>query len=237
MTDDTADMEDEREIELSSISAIFPEIALDPLDPFSASIDLPVNPSLPLPVAFPESAEGLNNIRNHSEPQLELPFRLRNDGHDRNDLETQLETHYLSHLPSLHLRINLPKGYPSSQPPVFDLSTTPQWLSPTVLERLQADGLNLWEDLGHDQVVFAYIDYLQQSAENTFGVLEGNETLEVSQDLKIALLDFDMNAKRAAFERETFTCGVCLGKRSLLLGIELLLTKPQIQRKVAPVIA
>lgn len=224
MTDDTADMEDEREIELSSIAAIFPEIALDPLDPFSVSIDLPVTPSLPLPVVFPELSEGLNNTRNDPEPQLELPFRLRNDRHDRNDPETRLETHYLSHLPSLHLRINLPKGYPSSQPPVFDLSTTPQWLSTTVLARLQADGINLWEELGHDQVVFAYIDHLQQGAENTFGVLEGGETLQVSQDLKIALLDFDINAKRAAFEKETFTCGVCLGKRGLLLGIGHFLT-------------
>lgn len=224
MTDDTADMEDEREIEMSSISAIFPEIALDPLDPFSASIDLPVTPSLPLPVVFLEPSEGLNNIGNHREPQFELPFRLRNDRQDRNDPETRLETHYLSHLPSLHLRINLPKGYPSSQPPVFDLSTTPQWLPTTVLERLQADGVNLWEELGHDQVVFSYIDHLQQGTENTFGVLEGTGSLQVSQDIKIALLDFDINAKRAAFEKETFTCGVCLGKRSLLLGIKHLLT-------------
>jgi E3 ubiquitin-protein ligase RNF14 len=215
MADDTSDMEDEREIELSSISAIFPEITLDPLNPFSASIDLPVSPSLPLPVVFPEPSEGPNNIRNDSEPQFELPFRLRGGRHNRNDPETRLEIHYLSHLPSLRLRINLPKGYPSSQPPVFDLSTTPQWLSSTVLERLQADGLNLWEELGHDQVVFAYIDYLQQGAENTFNMLEGKETLQVSQDLKIALLDFDINAKCAAFEKETFTCEVCLGKRSL----------------------
>ena len=107
---------------------------------------------------------------------------------------------------------------------MFDLSTTPQWLPTAVLERLQADGTRLWEELGHDQVVFAYIDHLQQGAENTFGVLNGNETLQVSQELKIALLDFDINAKRAAFEKETFTCGVCLGKRDVLLEIEHILT-------------
>jgi E3 ubiquitin-protein ligase RNF14 len=218
MADDTADVEDEREIELSSISAIFPEIALDPLDPFSASIDLPVTPSLPLPVAFPEPSEGPNKIRNDPETHIVWPFQLRNARNDRDDPETRLETHHLSHLPNLHLRINLPKGYPSSSPPSFDLSTTPQWLSTAVLQRLQADGMRLWEELGHDQVVFAYIDHLQQGSENTFGVLDGNETLQVSQDLKIALLDFDINAKRAAFEKETFTCGVCLGKRGLLLG-------------------
>jgi E3 ubiquitin-protein ligase RNF14 len=235
MADDTADVEDEREIELSSISAIFPEITLDALDPFSASIQLPVTPSLPLPVVFLEPTEGPNNIRNDPGPQFELPFRLINDGHDRNDHDTRLETHYLSHLPSLHLRISLPKGYPSSQPPVFDLSTTPQWLSATVLERLQVDGIRLWEELGHDQVVFAYIDHLQQGAENAFGLLDGRETIQVSQDLKIALLDFDINAKRAAFEKETFTCGVCLGKRNIA-GIGHFLTEPQIRRRVQPVI-
>jgi E3 ubiquitin-protein ligase RNF14 len=194
MTDDMeSDMEDEREIELSSISAIFPEIVLDPQDPFSASIDLPITPSNPLPVVFLELSDGSNKVRE--------------------DLGTQLETYYLSHLPNLHLRIYLPKGYPTSKPPLFDLSITPQWLSTTVLERLRSDGTRLWEEAGHDQVVFAYIDHLQQGAENTFGVLEDHESLRIAQDHKIALLDFDINAKRAAFERETFTCGVCLGRR------------------------
>jgi E3 ubiquitin-protein ligase RNF14 len=194
MTDDmVSDMKDEREIELSSISAIFPEIVLDPQDPFSASIDLPVIPSIQLPVVFPDLSEGANKVT---------------DG-----LDNRLETYHLSHLPSLHLRISLPKGYPSNNPPIFDLSVTPQWLSTTVLERLRLDGVKLWEESGHDQVVFAYIDHLQQGAENTFSVLEGNEALQASQDHKIELLDFDINAKRAAFEKETFTCGVCLGKR------------------------
>ncbi len=223
MADDTADADDERGIELSSISAIFPEIALDPLHPFSASIDLPVTPSLPLPVVFPEPSEGPNSIRNDPDPHVESTLRLR-DG--RNEPEPRLETHFLSHLPSLHLRITLPRGYPTSKPPLFDLSTTPQWLSAAVLERLKADGIRLWEELGHDQVVFAYIDHLQQGAENTFGLLDGNETLQVSPDLKVALLDFDINAKRDAFEKGTFTCGVCLGEGSPMLEIQYYLTYP-----------
>lgn len=194
MADDMAsDLEDERQIELSSISAIFPEIVLGPQDPFSASIDLPVSPSTPLQVVFTEFSDGANKVSD--EP------------------DTQLETYYLSHLPSLRLRISLPQGYPGSCPPSFNLSITPQWLPTAVLERLQSDGNRLWEESGHDQVMFAYIDHLQQGAENVFSVLEDNEVLKVSQDHKIALLDFDINAKRAAFERETFTCGVCLGKR------------------------
>lgn len=185
-------MEDERETELSSISAIFPEIVMDPLDPFSVSIDIPVSPSMPLPVVFLSPPNGANMVGD--------------------DLNEQLETYCLSHLPSLHLRISLPKGYPSSSPPSFNLSTTPQWLPTTILEHLESDGIALWEDSGHDQVVFAYIDHLQRGAEDTFGVLKDNKPLQVLRDHRIALLNFDTNAKHAAFEKKTFVCGVCLGK-------------------------
>jgi E3 ubiquitin-protein ligase RNF14 len=197
-----SDVEDERQIELSSISAIFPEIVLDVQDPFSASIDLPVTPSIPLPVVFPESSDGTSGA---SEKRVEPELRL--------------ETHLLSHLPPLHLQITLPEGYPATKAPIFHLSTTPQWVLDVILEQLSSDGQRLWEEFGHDQVVFAYIDHLQQAAENTFGVLDGKETLEVPQDLKIPLLDFDIQAKRAAFEKETFDCGVCLGKRCCVLGL------------------
>ena len=200
--DTERDMEDERQVELSSISAIFPEIILDAQDPFSASIDLPVTPSTPLPVVFPEFSDGTlvaNESRDESQPRL--------------------ETHLLSHLPSLHLKITLPKGYPASEPPIFRLSTTPQWVPDAVFDRLSSDGRRLWEEFGHDQIVFSYIDHLQQAAENTFGVLGEKETLEVSQDLKISILDFNIQAKRAAFEKETFDCGVCLGESGRMPGI------------------
>jgi hypothetical protein len=38
-------MEDERQVELDCIAAIFPEILLDPDNPFSASIELPIHPN------------------------------------------------------------------------------------------------------------------------------------------------------------------------------------------------
>ncbi|KAH0263459.1 hypothetical protein KCU84_g21401, partial [Aureobasidium melanogenum] len=46
------DIEDEREEELSTISAIYPELLVDPNDPFAASLHLPVNPSSPLALRF-----------------------------------------------------------------------------------------------------------------------------------------------------------------------------------------
>ncbi|KAI9746380.1 MAG: translation termination inhibitor protein itt1 [Claussenomyces sp. TS43310] len=189
--------EDEREIELSAISAIFPELELDSLDPFSAAIDLPVAPSFPVSVSFPESSDGAPVSANLAEIQVH-PVLAAN------------ELHVLSHLPSLHVHITLPQGYPADRPPIFDVSTIPPWLSEDVLTRLKKDGERIWDEFGHDQVVYAYIDHLQQAAENVFGVADDNQHLQISQDHKIAILDYDIQAKRAAFERETFDCGVCL---------------------------
>jgi E3 ubiquitin-protein ligase RNF14 len=196
-------MEDEREVELSSIIAIFPEIVLDAQDPFSASIDLPVKPSSPVTVLFPAPSDGTPPQSTNSAHENVLPA---------NGPRNNVELHHLSYLPSLQLHINLPEGYPEKHPPKFELSTTPPWLSQPTLEQLQADGERMWEEFGHGQVVFAYIDHLQQSAENAFGMMADGETLEIPQDYKISLLDYDIKATQAAFEKETFDCGVCLGK-------------------------
>ena len=51
-------MEDERQVELDCIAAIFPEIVLDPDNSFSASIELPIHPNQPVKVVFPASADG-----------------------------------------------------------------------------------------------------------------------------------------------------------------------------------
>ncbi|EMR71685.1 putative ring finger protein [Eutypa lata UCREL1] len=72
------------------------------------------------------------------------------------------------------------------------------------------DAERLWEDIGRDQVVFAYIDDVQQSTDNVFGLVDGEGTLEVAPEHKIAILDYDIKAKRKAFEKETFICGICL---------------------------
>jgi E3 ubiquitin-protein ligase RNF14 len=207
MADDTDPYtEDERRIELDSISAIYPEIIIDTKNPFAASIDLPVVPSKPIPVAFPESSDGATLAKSTVSSDY---------GHEED------ETHNLSYLPSLTLDIVLPEGYPSSKAPIFRLSTSPPWLSRTILEQLQDDGQRLWEEFGQDQVVFAYIDHIQQAAENAFGVLDENKYLEASPEHKISLLDYDIKSKRTAFEKETFHCGICLGEhgRRKIIGL------------------
>ena len=203
-------MDDERQVELDCIAAIFPELRLDADTPLSATIELPVNPREPVKVVFPASAEG----QLHTPP---LSEKSGEDGVVAINLVDNVESHNLAHLPALRLHIDLPEGYPTECPPKFELSTSPEWLSRTQLDELQADGERLWEEAGRAEVVFGYIDSLQQAAENAFGHGDG-KTLEVPQDYKIALLDYDINATQAAFEKETFDCGVCLGKPSLSMA-------------------
>lgn len=196
-------MEDERQEEMDCIAAIFPELSFDPTDPFTATIELPVNPTAPVKVIFPAASDGVNAVGGLPTPppqelQVEIP-------------PPNIESHDLSYLPSVALRISLPKGYPAEQPPNFHLSTSPEWLSRTRLEELEAGGKEMWEEVGRSLVVYGFIDSLQQAAENAFGFAESGKVLEVSPELKISLLDYDIKARRQAFEKETFDCGICLG--------------------------
>ena len=127
-------MEDERQIELDCISAIFPEIALDPNEPFTATIDLPVNPRNPVKVYFPASADGAIQTPSHSAASD------HEDGQSVVDPANNVESHNLSHLPSLQLYIILPEGYPATCAPKFELSASPAWLSREYLDELQANG-------------------------------------------------------------------------------------------------
>ena len=94
-----ADAYDEREEELSSITAIYPEIIIK--DTHTATLDLPITPSTPLLVRFvPQSLETPHN-GNGDHPQA-----LRNGvAHIEQDVR-------LSHLPPLSIQITLPEGYP-----------------------------------------------------------------------------------------------------------------------------
>ena len=213
MADDIGDVEDERAIELSSIAAIFPELIIDLSNPFSASLDISVEPIEPLAVLFPTSAT-------EGQPAAHPKFAAKDQPLStvvvvdaqlaRAETPTQ-DVNYLSHLPPLTLQISLPDGYPAEKPPVFEINTQFSWLPESKLQELRDAGYNIWEEMGRDQVVFSYIDFLREAAEKGFDLVEREGGfLEVPQDLKVSLLDFDLKTKRAKFEQETFECGVCL---------------------------
>ncbi|KAG7008090.1 hypothetical protein G7Y79_00007g022150 [Physcia stellaris] len=184
MADDTVESDDERAIELSTLAAIYPELVLDPDNAFKASILIPVEPIEPLAVLFPAGPE----------PEMTV----------------QQDTHLLSYLPPLQLSITLPSGYPTEEPPVFHIEASPPWLPEGKLQVLREAGHIMWEEMGRDQVVYAYMDHLREAAEDAFGLMSEKEHLEVPQDLKFALLDFNSKAERAKFEAGTFECIVCI---------------------------
>ncbi|KAK5404414.1 hypothetical protein LTR06_009561 [Exophiala xenobiotica] len=208
MEDDPGAAEDERTIELSSIAAIFPELVVDPNDSYAATLDLAVTPVKPLRILFKGAESGAppalltpptSSEQDDGSPSPKPPVQQL----------VQLDAHELSHLPPLSLRISLPEGYPAEKAPTVSVSVSPPWLPRSVLKKLRDDCSRLWEELGKDQVVYTYIDHVQQEAENAFG-LAGAPDFQISSDLKLALLDFDLKAKREQFENETFDCGICL---------------------------
>jgi E3 ubiquitin-protein ligase RNF14 len=70
------DTEDERTEELETLGAIYPELELDPGDPFAARIQLPVAPTTPLPVNF-EPGQGVERLAHL--PPIHLHITLPSD--------------------------------------------------------------------------------------------------------------------------------------------------------------
>lgn len=189
-------VEDERAEELSSISAIFPELVINPSQPFEASLDIPVNPTTPLDVIF--TAVNSPPTPPPSEPNA-----------DDGPLQASTQ-HQLSYLPPLHLKVALPADYPVHKPPVVSLSADPSWLPRGTIDHLEKEVEVLWEDYGHVQTVFAYIDFLQQAAERALDLTSDGSSLKLDPYLRVPLLNFDATVRREKFENTTFECGVCL---------------------------
>ncbi|KAL9102250.1 MAG: hypothetical protein Q9163_002586 [Psora crenata] len=195
--DDPGEEGDERTIELSAIAAIYPELIIHSNDgtkddDTKATLSIDVEPVSPLPIHTPNNTGGTTSQEEEATHAAEYGPR---------------EVHYLSHLPPLNVQISLPEGYPATQAPAIKLSTQEHWLASDKLQELETSARTLWENMGHDQVLYAYIDQLREAAEGGFGL---HDTLQVSPGLLLALLDFDHKAKKAKFERESFECGVCL---------------------------
>ncbi|KHN94132.1 RING finger protein [Metarhizium album ARSEF 1941] len=209
--DTAGDDDDPRLMELETLEAIYPEIRHALAHPlgapgeapprFTFELELPVDPAEPVTILFPAPSSGLAPDERPGLASASAPAAMAAE---------PLDSLLVSHLPPLSLRITLPDGYPSRKPPAVTISTTPQWLPRATLRALEDDGARLWEEAGRDMVAYAYIDHLQRGAENVFGAVGTGSTLEVDAEHKLAVLDHDINAKKAAFDRETFECGICL---------------------------
>ncbi|EHK50628.1 hypothetical protein TRIATDRAFT_52701, partial [Trichoderma atroviride IMI 206040] len=189
----TADDDDARATELEALEAIYPELRRTDNSCFAFELELPVEPAAPVTVTFPAAA---------SSDQL-----LNGSASAAPALEDSLQ---VSHLPPLALHITLPEGYPAECAPLVNISTTPQWLSAEMLSRLAGEAPRLWEEMGRDLVAYTYIDHVQRAADDVFGAITAEGTLQVDPEHKLAVLDYDIKAKKAAFDKETFDCGICL---------------------------
>ena len=202
--EDMEDGQDPRQDEINTLCAIYPELVISDNDPYTFSIGVPVNPVNPVIVTFqPQPDTGADPSTASS---ISTPADVRHV------ISVDNDSHELSFLPSLLITLVLPTGYPSCRPPLAIVTTSPSWLPQYVCRRLQDKIADLWKEIGCDHIVFNYIDSLQLEAENVFGVLNEAGTLEVDSRHKIAVLDHDMKAKKAEFERQTYDCGICLGE-------------------------
>lgn len=198
--------DDVRQMELESLEAIYPEIHRTEKDAdagegsLAFQLELAVQPDGPVTVTFPAPAAGIDAAGIAGQHQRELG----NGPAEEDSLQ-------VSHLPPLFLRMSLVEGYPETLPPRVSLSTNPEWLTRETLNRLEADAHRLWGEMAHDLVAYAYIDHLQRSADDVFGTVGTDGTLQVDPQHKLAVLDYDIKAKKTAFEKETFDCGICLG--------------------------
>lgn len=206
---DQDDLESPRDVELSSLTAIYPEIQqIRPDDPYTIALDIPVTPSKAVNVLFPAAPEG------EAPPNPELRQQHQGNPAAANGNDVAVDSHELAHLPSLRLEIAFGERYPAEEPPKIAISTTPPWVPVETVRKLEDDAPRLWEEMGRDMVGFTYIDHVQQCAENVFGLVGDGGSLQVDPQHKIAILDYDIKARKAAFQKETFKCGVCLGLSS-----------------------
>ncbi|EME47732.1 hypothetical protein DOTSEDRAFT_69617 [Dothistroma septosporum NZE10] len=192
-----ADAADPRAEELETITAIFPELLIDPSNSFAATLELPVAPTPALHVRF---------VPAKPSPPHDSYAHAATDGaaHIERDVE-------LSHLPSLTLRLTLPREYPADTPPTVELSTTLDWLVDEKVLELEAEVAKLWEEYGRCQILFSYIDFLQQAAERGFDLNEtADGCLVLPADREVQLAAFDAKTKQETFDAGTYDCGVCL---------------------------
>ncbi|KAF7194103.1 E3 ubiquitin-protein ligase itt1 [Pseudocercospora fuligena] len=190
--------EDERTEEIDALTAIFPELSFDANDRFSATLDLPVAPAESLLVRFIPSHDS-----NDCSGSYALAVKSAN-AHVEHDV-------HLSYLPPLRLHVKLPSNYPADAPPEVELATDLDWLPKEKIEELRADAAKLWEEYGQCQILYTFIDHLQQAAERGFDLDQSSEGLLVLSDtLEPTLVEFGRRKKREIFEAGHYDCGICL---------------------------
>lgn len=203
-------MDDERQEELDTLSAIYPEVILDTgkKSHFSAILELPIVPTTPLLVRFiptvPENSHLVRYLPIAGTTSTYTNAASNATAHVERDVE-------LSHLPPLTLHMSLPDGYPATVAPKVELTTHLDWLPQEKITELEEEVARLWEDYGRCQILYTYIDLLQQATERAFDLrqsAQGCLTLPATRERE--LVAFDTKTRQEKFDAGTYGCGVCL---------------------------
>lgn len=200
--------DDERIEELGALGAIFPELETD-LDTFTVTLELPVSPSKPLLVRFmpePKLPQVMRSLPATGNTTTESHAKAASNDHACIERVVQL-----SHLPPLRLRATLPEDYPATSPPDVHLSTVNNWLLRDKLIELETEASKLWDEYGQCQILYTFIDFLQQAAERGFDLDRSMDgCLVLTPDLEKTLITFDEVSKNAVFNAGHYDCGICL---------------------------
>ena len=190
---------DEREEELETISAIYPELVINKRDKFTASLDLAIAPSKPLYIRFQPSTDDETNVLTTYAQVAKVSAAY---------IEHDVQ---FSHLPPLKLTVTLPEQYPDDAPPIVRLAAQQRWLPKSKLDELEQEVGNLWEDYGRCQILFAYIDHLQQAADRGFDLDQLDAgCLVLPAKAEKELVEFDVATTLSVFNAGTYDCGICL---------------------------
>lgn len=92
----------------------------------------------------------------------------------------QAQNNSVCYLPPIRLSFTLSENYPLDAPPTVSLKAQGSWLPEDIAEHQEAVLASMWEEYGHNQMLFASISHVQDAAESAFGL----DYLEVSEECK-----------------------------------------------------
>lgn len=76
----------------------------------------------------------------------------------------------MQHLPPMLMQVDLPRNYPSEQPPALRLNAP--WLTHQQLQQLQQHLLGMWDDSPGLPICYTWVDWLQQDSLHHLGLSE-----------------------------------------------------------------
>lgn len=122
-------------------------------------------------------------------------------------------------LPPIVVRFFMPENYPSQE--CVSVVIDCRWLLPGQRRRLELQLKQLWEDSGHEVVLFEFTRFLQDDLLDSFKLLssDGQLTIWVDEREQSTQMVWDaLNAHEAKmvseqFDRSTFDCGVCFEEK------------------------